>query len=256
MNDYTVYMHISPSGKRYIGITCQEPKRRWQNGRGYKRNKYFYRAIEKYGWDNFQHIIIAKGLSEDEAKWLEIELIRIWNSSNPNNGYNISLGGEGGSGVRHTEERKQEQSKKMKGKSNPMYGKNAYEGKTEEEIKEISRKKSIANSGKSNPMYGKNPLDYMTEEAKIKRSKKISESMRGEKHHRARAVICITTKKIFSTLTDGGKHYGCDRQSIYKCCKGKQKSAGKLDDGTPLVWRYIVYNHNKRLRPIENKIKR
>ena len=26
---------------------------------------------------------------------------------------------------------------------------------------------------------------------------------------------------------------------IVRCCKNKQKSAGKLSDGTKLVWRYI-----------------
>ena len=30
---YYVYEHISPSNKRYIGITCQIPKYRWRNCR-------------------------------------------------------------------------------------------------------------------------------------------------------------------------------------------------------------------------------
>ena len=68
-------------------------------GKGYKRN-YFTNAINKYGWDNFQHIIIAKGLSEDEAKWLEMELIRLWDTTNQNNGYNILSGGQTNSGKR------------------------------------------------------------------------------------------------------------------------------------------------------------
>ena len=46
MDNYTVYMHISPSGKKYIGITCQKVKNRWNSGRGYKNNKYFARAID------------------------------------------------------------------------------------------------------------------------------------------------------------------------------------------------------------------
>ena len=32
---FIVYMHITPSNKRYIGITSNEYKRRWQNGYGY-----------------------------------------------------------------------------------------------------------------------------------------------------------------------------------------------------------------------------
>ena len=61
-NNYTVYMHISPSNKRYIGITSTKIEERWRNGKGYKHNKHFTNAINKYGWDNFEHIIIAKDL--------------------------------------------------------------------------------------------------------------------------------------------------------------------------------------------------
>ena len=113
MNNYTVYMHISPSDKRYIGLTSLKPEYRWNDGKGYKYNQYFINAINKYGWDNFQHIIIAKGLSEDEAKWLEIELIKVWDSSNRKYGYNVSLGGESGN---HSEETKKILSETHKGK--------------------------------------------------------------------------------------------------------------------------------------------
>ena len=91
--NYKVYVHISPNGKRYYGITKQEVERRWRNGKGYKGNKYFYRAINKHGWDNFEHIVIAKGLTEEEAKWLEIELIREFDTTNTNKGYNIPKSG-------------------------------------------------------------------------------------------------------------------------------------------------------------------
>ena len=68
MKTYIVYMHISPSKKKYIGITSLPTEKRWKNGNGYKKQPYFHRAINKYGWDNFQHIIIARGLSEEDAK--------------------------------------------------------------------------------------------------------------------------------------------------------------------------------------------
>lgn len=32
---YYLYRHTTPSGKVYIGITCQKPENRWNNGRGY-----------------------------------------------------------------------------------------------------------------------------------------------------------------------------------------------------------------------------
>ena len=91
---FTVYMHTSPNGKRYIGITCQRPVRRWGgNGYGYIDNTYFWRAIQKYGWDNFQHEILFEGLTKEEAEQKEIELIAFYDSTNPSKGYNITTGG-------------------------------------------------------------------------------------------------------------------------------------------------------------------
>ena len=97
---YIVYVHINKiNGKRYYGITSRKPECRWgKNGNGYKSNEHFTNAINKYGWINFEHIIVARGLSEEEAKWLEIQLIKEWNTNDPNKGYNNSLGGEGTKG--------------------------------------------------------------------------------------------------------------------------------------------------------------
>ena len=37
MNSYSVYLHITPSKKVYVGITSQTNlNRRWQNGEGYR----------------------------------------------------------------------------------------------------------------------------------------------------------------------------------------------------------------------------
>lgn len=44
---FTVYRHTSPSGKVYIGITCQDVRNRWQNGKTYKDSTHFKRAIRK-----------------------------------------------------------------------------------------------------------------------------------------------------------------------------------------------------------------
>lgn len=93
-NNYTVYLHISPSGKRYYGITCQKPSKRWNNGKGYIGNKYFYHAIEKYGWENIEHTIIASDLSKEDACALEESFISVYDTTNPQFGYNISAGGE------------------------------------------------------------------------------------------------------------------------------------------------------------------
>ncbi|HZJ98649.1 MAG TPA: GIY-YIG nuclease family protein [Tissierellaceae bacterium] len=137
---WIVYAHISPNGKFYIGITCQKPNRRWRNGKGYKHNDYFNNAIKKYGWNNFQHEIIAGGLTLDEANNFEEILIDKLNCNDRNFGYNRSSGGDGVKGIPCSKERKEYLSKTMRGEGNPMYG--------------ISLK---GMKGKDNPMYGKLP---------------------------------------------------------------------------------------------------
>ena len=74
---YTVYQHKNKiNGKVYIGITMQEPEKRWGvNGRNYKSSPHFYSAIQKYGWDNFEHNILFTNLTKEEACLKEIEFI-------------------------------------------------------------------------------------------------------------------------------------------------------------------------------------
>lgn len=91
--NFTVYMHVSPSNKRYIGITSQDPKLRWAGGSGYSDNKHFKSAIDKYGWDNFEHIIIASNLSLQAACKMESDLILRYSTMNPEKGYNHTTGG-------------------------------------------------------------------------------------------------------------------------------------------------------------------
>lgn len=91
---YSVYMHTSPSGKRYVGITKLKPTQRWGKGRNYKSNSYFTSAIEKYGWDSFTHEVLFEVATLDEAKELEIQLIAKYRSDNRTYGYNISKGGD------------------------------------------------------------------------------------------------------------------------------------------------------------------
>lgn len=92
MRNYSVYMHICPNNKVYIGMTGIKPEYRWDNGHGYK-TQVFSNAIKKYGWDNIQHMIIKDNLSLDEANQLEMELIIKYKSTNPRFGYNVDNGG-------------------------------------------------------------------------------------------------------------------------------------------------------------------
>lgn len=92
-NNYCVYIHQNRiNGKRYVGITSQVPESRWRNGAGYS-HQVFGKAIKKYGWNNFNHIIISDNLSEEEAKELEIKLIKQYKTQKAEFGYNIAEGG-------------------------------------------------------------------------------------------------------------------------------------------------------------------
>ena len=69
MDNYKVYIHTNTiNGKKYVGLTKQECKERWRHdGLGYQQQKKFFNAILKYGWNNFQHDIVAENLTAEEA---------------------------------------------------------------------------------------------------------------------------------------------------------------------------------------------
>lgn len=112
---WCIYMHINKiNGKRYIGQTCQNPpKKRWANGLGYIESPRFWNAIQKYGWDNFEHIIIQDNLTLDEANSLEESLIKKYDTTSDKFGYNLQSGGEN---KLHSEETKKKMSKWQQGK--------------------------------------------------------------------------------------------------------------------------------------------
>lgn len=96
MTNYCVYCHINKiNGKRYIGLTGEtNPADRWgANGAKYRNSPCFYQAIQKYGWDNFEHVILEFNLTADEAAILEQKYIQLYDTMTPN-GYNLTGGGE------------------------------------------------------------------------------------------------------------------------------------------------------------------
>lgn len=92
---YTVYKHTNKvNGKVYIGLTkCKDLKRRWAGGHGYKECKFFFSAIVRYGWLNFEHEILETGLTKEEAADREQFYVKEYRARNPKYGYNIQEGG-------------------------------------------------------------------------------------------------------------------------------------------------------------------
>lgn len=151
MENWKVYMHKSPSGKVYIGITKRDLKTRWVNGEGYKTCPIFYNAIKKYGWENIEHKLLFENLNNISAKLIEIDLIYYYKSIDMS--YNLTDGGQGQLGIHKY------------GKENPFYGHSQSE--------DTKRKISNAQVGVNNNMYGTHsPIaiqvdgKYLTEYAK------------------------------------------------------------------------------------------
>lgn len=96
------------------------------------------------------------------------------------------------------------------------------------------------------PMLGKHHTDdakkKISENHAFKGKKRPTHSkkMKGKNNPKATSVICITTGRVFNTATEGTRYYAINQTGVVDCCKGRQKSAGKLSDGTKLVWRYIT----------------
>ena len=176
-NNYKVYVHINKTnGKRYVGITRQEPEKRWQNGLGYKynNNTYFWNAIKKYTWDGFEHIILEEGLTFDDAKKKERYYIKLFNSNLCEYGYNLTLGGDGFLGMQRPEETRKKISISLLGKY------------TKENSQNYGKPKSPESIAKQKETKRKNPYHH-TDEWK----KKHSEQIRGSNNVSSKPVRCV-----------------------------------------------------------------
>ena len=258
---YSLYVHINKiNQKKYVGVTSKRPIERWgTNGQKYKGQNYFYNAIQKYGWDNFEHIVIKDGLSKDEAFNLEKEYIKKYSSNDSNYGYNICSGGVGGCG--------------LCGELNPMYGisiKDRMDSETykkwlflhqTQEHNELCKKiiclttmetfdsariasekyniqRSDINACCNNKLYsaGRHPetneeMIWQFYEDYINGIEKpIKETV---------SVYCVTTKEVFNGATEAARKYDINPSGITLCCQGKREYCGSFD-GVVLQWMYYA----------------
>lgn len=111
MNNICVYKHIKPNGQVfYIGIGNE--KRPYEKRH---RNNMWTKTIKKY--PNYTIEIIYQNLSLKDAKKIEISLIEYYGRKCNKTGTlcNITLGGEGAFGLKHSEESKKRMSKSRQG---------------------------------------------------------------------------------------------------------------------------------------------
>lgn len=230
---WCVYCHTNKiNGKKYIGTTKRLPHERWSYGKGYKTQSFFYNAIQKYGWDNFEHKILFENLTEEEASWKEKFLIKYYNTyiGNENcNGYNARLGGYNSSSSSKILK------KKYSGKGNPMYGKDSQIFMTEDQIKIKNERISKSLKGrvfseehKQNIKNSKIGLK-MSEESKLKRSKTMKEKWKDQDYRKKHLKIAKEQgEKMKGRIVPFETRQKISESNKGKFCRGKHKKAKKV----------------------------
>ena len=214
--NYTIYCHRNViNNKAYIGQTgCVPYTRRWEghgvSGFPYRGCRHFQNAIIKYGWKNFEHFVLMENLTLEQANHYEYLFINLFQTNNPQYGYNIDNGGKNKKTSEETKKLISLHHADFSGEKHPLWGKHHSE-----ETKEKIRQSRI---GKT-----------LSEETK----RKISEKLKGSKNPRAKKVLCIETGQVFETAKDAGAWANRDYSSICKVCNGKAKTCGGYH------WQYI-----------------
>jgi group I intron endonuclease len=156
---YTIYKAVNQvNGKVYIGFDSNWPNRVKVHKTSSKKQNYkFYRAIRKYGWDNFQWDIIYQSKDKEHTlSVMETYFIEQYNSFN--DGYNSTLGGDGTFGHFISEESKKKISQgnkvpKPQTKEHIQKRADSLRGKKKNPLsEEVKLKISIANKGIPKPM--------------------------------------------------------------------------------------------------------
>lgn len=250
--NYKVYMHTNKiNGKKYIGITMTEPKQRWGYGYGYYNQKRFYNSIKKYGWNNFEHLVLFENLTKEEAETIEVELIKKYNTTDGKFGYNIDFGGN--CCISRAEHTKNKISKTMKekkintGNKNPMYGKHGLDNngskpvlcvelnKIYNSIAEASRELNIIFQNISKVCkkerytaggYHWHFLEDLSNDF-IKTNIAIENYSADEKYGKKK-VICIETKCVYKSIHEASEKTGANKTQISKCCRGLSYTSNKL----------------------------
>lgn len=219
---WCVYKHTSPSGKVYIGMT-NNTKNRWrQNGIGYKTQPIFWRAIKKYGWENFTHEIICCDLTMEDAQQAEVDLIEKHNSTDRDFGYNVSIGGsymavEAAHSPESIEKARQTRRKNREaGKKDPRIGRKY----PPEFGRKVSASLKGVMAGEKHPLYGK----HLSEETR----KKIGDAHRGKKlseEHKRKMSESLKGLLAGEKNPNYGKSPSQEtRDKISKANKGRPKS--------------------------------
>ena len=233
---WSVYIHINKiNSKKYIGITSQDPERRWGvKGSRYKKGA-FKNAIKKYGWDSFYHIVLCSNKSKEEAKEIEKYLIHICNSKAPY-GYNMTDGGDGTSGfemLKETRTKISEASRKLW--QDDDYKKriigNRHKSDSTYQSKEFKEKISKLVSGENNPNYNNHWSNEQKES--LRQKQKDNPMYKNETNPNAKQIRCIETGEIFACMKYAQERFGLKSTGSFTSAIKNGKTAAGFH------WEYV-----------------
>ena len=225
---YCVYVHTNKAnGKKYVGITRRNVRERWRKGSAYKCNPHFYRSIQKYGWDGFEHEILMTGLTKQQADEAEKYYIELWNCADNNNGYNIALGGDGHESYSDVTKKKMSESAKRRNADSEKFNRicegnrRRWLDKSEHEKASNSLKKYYERNPSRRSEIGAERKRYFLEHPEKKKTRRVNQySLDG---------VFVQT---WNSIAEAGSKLGVSTQNICTVCAGRRKNAGGY------VWRY------------------
>lgn len=220
------------NGKIYIGITTRTlGNRHKEHIKNINDGLYFHNALLKYGIENFTLEIIDKAINIKELKNKEIYWIKKFNSfayQKNSNGYNCTLGGDGGFG--------------LKGRLNSQFGITPKERMDKHTFRQWKANlKKSAKRGEEHEQYGKHPIDIFGEEGfKIACDKSKERFINnnpskyrnywGENNPNAKKVIQMSRDgeyiATYNTIKEASKIVNIGIGHIGSCCTGKRKTTG------------------------------
>lgn len=243
LNSWSVYKHTSPSNKVYIGI-AKDVKHRWRaNGSGYKGSTRIHNAIQKYGWDNFEHEILYNNLTREEACAKEIELIKQFNSTDIRYGYNLHSGGESGVPCEHTKEKI---SKSLIGHEVSNETRNKISNAVSVPIicldtmrifkstVEASKVMGISRSSIGKVCNGVQASAGGYRFAKLNDYENDTIQVKQSKRSAYKKVKCIETGKIYENISIASRLTNISRRSLSYACNGIHETSGGFH------WEFVV----------------
>jgi group I intron endonuclease len=224
------------NGKSYVGITTRKIARRWYehcylgNSCGQLLNK----AINKYGIDAFEIQVVASAKTISDLKELEKQLIVQYQTKVPN-GYNLTDGGDGLTGYRHTEEDKKRNGDLKRG--------TVHSDETKQKMKD-------AHLGENNHFYGKSHSEETKQRISATKQANPTRYWLGKQRNEE------TCKKISKSLTGqlGRPHTEESKKKISAAHIGKKQGSPSLETRLKLSLATKKVWEQRKLNQLERRI--